>query len=717
MHADAAEAASGAGPIGVEPGAVRRGRVHGRYFRENFAQGGIDLAQILPELVTNADAAITAGGDERGRIEVVIARPDELLRKRWSETMRRLEEPAMTDWRWELSCTDDGRGSGAAEIDERLGWLGAAPARGAQRGLFGRGLRDVWLAQGAGRIESIRDGRFVESWFFPAAGDDPFAYLHAREEKAGGAHRAALGLGASGSRVTVPLALRRLPRPGRLRATVAGLVQLRPVLEDPQRQLWLSLPGESVEEIIYSSPEADPERPILADEEIDIGGGVSARIVVRRAAPPFTLGSSRATRPGGLLIRSGRAAHEATLAGHEGRPGARHLYGEVVCEAIDDLQRAALDSPRPEVVVRVDRSGLNENHPVTRKLYAAIDRVLRPIVAAEERRAGASTIAPGAAIRARDREGLRALNDALRAAFDQPGAAGFRAGGRESERGAAIDEPGRRQGDLPSGDEGAGEPPRIAPPAEPIRFKQSPLRIHPTETRGNSLVIDPAVIAPGTPVSLVADEGLWVRASSQVVPEPGRRPWTRVALEIRARASVEPGTRLQVLAEAGTHATELDVVVVRHRSSGWVREIVRRDEDAMIEASFDAEEGVVTVYEGRPEFKALERAARRAGLPKRRVREFLPHRMLEVEVAANAVYRWAAERVLERRGEIEQLAGVEHARSAALEAQRLRHSVHERLMRAFLDPAVFDGRVRVIETPSSAGSRRQASLTDEALND
>jgi hypothetical protein len=43
-------------PAFLDPSAVRRGRVHVRYFRESFAQGGIDLVQIIPELVTNADA-------------------------------------------------------------------------------------------------------------------------------------------------------------------------------------------------------------------------------------------------------------------------------------------------------------------------------------------------------------------------------------------------------------------------------------------------------------------------------------------------------------------------------------------------------------------------------------------------------------------------------------------------------------------------------------
>ena len=89
-----------------------------------------------------------------------------------------------------MRCRDDGIGVNAAAVDRRLGALGELPEHdGAQRGLFGRGLRDVWLAQGAGRIEGARDGRRVESWFFPAAGDDPYAYVHVRDERRRAASR------------------------------------------------------------------------------------------------------------------------------------------------------------------------------------------------------------------------------------------------------------------------------------------------------------------------------------------------------------------------------------------------------------------------------------------------------------------------------------------------------------------------------------------------
>ena len=349
----------------LDRSAVRLGRARGRYFRENFAQGGVDLVQIIPELVTNADAAIAASGRQSGRIMLAVAAPDPEFLALWRARMRQLHSPALLSWRHELRCTDDGEGVDAALIDGRLGALGVEPPRAGQRGLFGRGLRDVWLAQGAGRIEGVRAGRTVESWFFPAPGDEPYAFVHVRDEPASARDLKALGIGVSGTRVTVPLSAARLPPVGRLRALMSQLVQLRPILEDPARAVYLEQQGQTPQLITYPVPEPDPERPVLFDAEVQVAPNVTAMIAVRRAKEPLSQGFSRATRRGGLVIRSGRAAHETTLSGFEGRPGSRHLYGEVFCEAIEQLQRDALERPRPELVVKVDRSGLNEHHPIS----------------------------------------------------------------------------------------------------------------------------------------------------------------------------------------------------------------------------------------------------------------------------------------------------------------------------------------------------------------
>jgi hypothetical protein len=685
----------------LDPSLIRHGRVNGRYFRENFAQGGIDLVQIIPELVTNADSAIALGGRDRGRIGLSFGSPDPEFAAEWRKAMRRLRAPALLDWRHEVRCADDGVGMDAATVDRRLGALGAAPEASGQRGLFGRGLRDVWLAQGGGRLEAVRDGRFVESWFFPSGGDDPYAFVHVRDEEA--ALRP--GPGGSGTRITVPLAAGKPPANARLRRLVGQLVQLRPVLEDPARELWLDLPGESAQLVTAPAPELDA---VLLDDEIDVARGIAARVVVRRSVEPIPLSPSRATRLGGLVIRSGRAAHETTLAGHEGEPGTRHLFGEVVCDALERLQREALDSPRPQVVVKVDRSGLNELHPVVIALYAALDRVLKPIVAAEEKRAGAHLVRAGKALQARDQVGLRALNDALRIAFDAPGSAGFQRGSAPADAPPADEPP---QPGEAVGDSGAARERPDAALAGAIRFKQSPVRLHPGEDRGVSLVIDPSQVAPGSRVEVSTDPGLRLKLWDDVVPEPNRGGWSRLTGTLRARVSVEPGARLGASAEAAGHAAELDVLIVRHRAGGWVSEIARKDEDAVIEAHFDPDSGVVTVFEGRPEFKALERAARRAGIKPSRVREYLPYRMLEVEAAANAVYHWAAEQIVSRRLATElRTDPAEYAHALRLETQALRHRTHDKLMRAFLDPEVFTGGVRVVEDEEAAPGQTRLQM-------
>jgi hypothetical protein len=155
------------------------------------------------------------------------------------------------------------------------------PESDGQRGLFGRGLRDVWLAQGGGRIEGVREGRVVESWFFP-------------DESATQADLEHLGLSRSGTRVTVPLSMRRLPANGRLRSLVAQLVQLRPVLEDPAREVWLELPGEPAHRVTYPSPEPDPDRPTVFDDEVELMSG--AGHAGSFGAPPSRSRSRRCAR-------------------------------------------------------------------------------------------------------------------------------------------------------------------------------------------------------------------------------------------------------------------------------------------------------------------------------------------------------------------------------------------------------------------------------------
>ena len=86
--------------------------------------------------------------------------------------------------------------------------------------------------------------------------------------------------------------------------------------------------------------------------------------------------------------------------------------------------------------------------------------------------------------------------------------------------------------------------------------------------------------------------------------------------------------------------------------------------------------------------------------------------MLEVEAAANAVYSWAAQEIIGRRLTEERPSEpAEYAAAVHREAQQLRYRAHERLMRAFLEDEVFEGRVRIDAERST--STRQRSLLEE----
>jgi hypothetical protein len=220
--------------------------------------------------------------------------------------------------------------------------------------------------------------------------------------------------------------------------------------------------------------------------------------------------------------------------------------------------------------------------------------------------------------------------------------------------------------------------------------------MHPGEQRTITIHANPDQVPAGTQVQVDTDPGLSLSLRSTEFSEPGARGLSAIAGSIRAKVIVEPGSRLIVTATAGEHQAQLEVIIVRHRASGWVREIARKDEDQLIEAEFDPETGIVTVYEGRKEFRELERAARRGGYPKKRVAEYVPYRMLEVEAAANAVYAWAAHQILARRLPEERPTDpADYAAAVHHEHQALRHRAHHKLMQAFHEPEIYDGTVTI----------------------
>jgi len=364
-----------------------------RYVRDAAAGAAREFQRAVPELLTNGDAAISKRGGT-GHIWIFLHTEHQ------RETMQ---------------VVDDGIGMDTRRMEARLFELGVSPEGRGERSLFGRGLRDVLMSAVAGEVASVAaDGRLYHALFkMPQGSFLKAVWAPDHEVFADPQTRSKYQLPAEGSGTSVKVWLdpghARLPARDRLLHVVRSLVQCRPIYEDPERQVSLSIDGAPMVPVTYESPAV---AATLADEDVQVEGysDLTARVTIYRSTEEFRLTRSEPhIRRGGLLVCSGRAAHVASYFDFEGWEGTRRLFGVVRCDAIDDIQRSALERGESEAIVFSDRSGLNFDHPFTRALAKAVNEKLQPIVEAEE--GGRAPTRPMAdSVRSRRDRGLRELN-------------------------------------------------------------------------------------------------------------------------------------------------------------------------------------------------------------------------------------------------------------------------------------------------------------------
>lgn len=589
-------------------------------------------------------------------------------------------------WSTEISCVDNGTGMTYAEVTERLGRLGRPTNDVRQRSFFGRGIRDVWLAAGAGYLLTISDGVVTEAIFYRSTAS-PFAFTVLRSGRATAHDRTSLGF-PEGTKVAVPFR-----RPIRRDAgyVVRNLAQLRPVFEDGNCRVLLKIPGTKWRKISFEPLTEDLERSPLAEEEVQLDVSRTAHIVVRRAVEPVGRWTPLYGR-GALLVRSRWAAHELTLGSKPVGEGGAHLYGEVRCDALDEIQHESRLAGRPELVVRVDRRGLNRDHWLVARLYEAIDRIVGEVVLAEEARSRRRIAAVATDIAQLDRVGLAHLNEAI--------ARVFRVGrgvGPSARPGGSSVRPGPGQLDL-NAHRGPDDPPdivvpapqRTSPPDTPIYFSQRFMRLPPARRREIQLHTLPDRIPPGSVVELTVDGpgAEYVRAvvgtEGAQVREPGKGGVSSTPVRVNVYASGKVGAEALVTARVAGFESQSRLLIAGAGSDSFFSELLRIEEDNSARASVEETTGVVSVFVGRPEFKELEAEAHRRGFAES-VSRYAPYRFEEVAAALDACWWWAAEKLLEPEGEDISESAIRD------EANSIRGRAHYAALRAFLGPEVMGG--------------------------
>lgn len=351
-------------------------RYNPRAFRQDSALAmGRDVVRALVEMVTNASDSYLRLERRGVAVDGIIEISAERVR---------------TGDYHRIVVRDHAEGMNKADLTSRILELGARTSEAGDRGVQGRGAKDISFF-GRATFESIRDGAYAQVEI-----DGGTNYEGLDERPATIEDRRRLGLGLTGNGTTVTLFVRRLqhsiPQHATLSRRLARNVQLRQIMTADTRTVTLTDLGRSAstgEPLRYVRPA--PVRVVRSVRvEIDSYPDASGTLVIQSSDVPFEDERSM-DRHGGILIEDGSAIHEATYFGLEGRPGALRFTGVLTCPYIRELQNrfddadSATDDPgNPLPIITRTRQGLSREHPFTIALAKFVEAQLRPLVEAEE---------------------------------------------------------------------------------------------------------------------------------------------------------------------------------------------------------------------------------------------------------------------------------------------------------------------------------------------
>jgi hypothetical protein len=556
-----------------------------RYYTESAKSAIESVIQVVEEAISNEDEAITArakrdGGPDQGKI-VVSYDPAKML----------------------LTVTGDGTGMTSARMRERLKKVGDTPQEGSKRGYFNRGIRDVFLAMGGGEVTSIGisgDGREVLSSAVFVPDDKLKMKMEIEDREPSAGQRAELGLEGTGTVVKVPV--RRLAKKkakqfefGQLAQQVRDCVGLRPVLADPNREIYLAYGSTPPRRLAFEYPEAED---LVAERQVEVGG-LKGALWAKITEKPVKRNPSRRTRIAGILVRGERAAYEISRGGDlSTHPAMDRVIGELRLDGIEELQRSTDDDS--QLVYKTDRSGLNPEHPVVEGVHRLIDETVEPLIADLDANRDRAKATPD--MRRELQKLARVINEAIEG--ESPDGLEDRGGAQSEESdGSDVDPP-------PPGP----HPPRDRELDDPIEFPYDRVFVKAGASRSVKVWFDAAAIAAGSPVEVVSSTDEVV---TQAILSAGSVPAAAADGVAELTVTLKGGNtegRHELKVRSGSHEATLPVHVRFPRASGFISQIIPIDEDwESGSALWFPSTGEVKVYVGRPEFRDAEVRARRSG--------------------------------------------------------------------------------------------------------
>lgn len=280
------------------------------------------------------------------------------------------------------------KGAGFEDLNTAVQKVGKRTSKVGDRGFMARGLKDC-AALGHVTVETIRDGYFKKCEITHGFKFIPYESASRRGDKPTDQDRKRLGIPrGNGTAVKVDLEPHvPVPLAGSLAKELPWHYALRDIMGNgaPSKVL-LRVAGERSQSISHVEPEAE----IVHDEEYVVPGfKFRARFKLLKARGALEDPADKRFRRTGILIKGRRGIYACTFftSDLERDPSAERYFGRLECEGIDELaeqwderrEHGEQQSPDNPILVLDPnrRTGLTENHPFTKALFATPIGVLK----------------------------------------------------------------------------------------------------------------------------------------------------------------------------------------------------------------------------------------------------------------------------------------------------------------------------------------------------
>jgi hypothetical protein len=347
----------------MKEGVIKAANRHVVRRMRNAMQG--DVIRALVELITNGDDSYSrladAGRSVEHRIDVKYGKDG---------------------YNGVFAVRDFAEGMSYAQVDENFTTYGA-PTSGLSagksvRGYFGEGAKDCLATMRDGHIGTFKDGQFVECRLFIDTATQEPRYQIEDAVPATSALRKKHRIPGDGSVayfVFERTADTRVPRYVTVFSELSNNYQLRKIMMDPNKHVWLADSDGVSQELQFRPPPGLKRKP--RDFEIEYGD-VLAKVRADIWRAEHSLQQSGDDREGGLLLLDDcDAVLGITLFRFDTEPLAAHLFGEVKITGFRRLLE------QEEAVLSERRDGLDANHPFCKALIFELEAILEEEVARE----------------------------------------------------------------------------------------------------------------------------------------------------------------------------------------------------------------------------------------------------------------------------------------------------------------------------------------------